>query len=415
MPSGRMLSLRPSDYLGPQALCGKPAGGAEPSEELRRARSASEGGAEWPSSMSGGAGLPVDAPEHPPWFHPHEPLYQFPAYQRYLLPRYAPPYPLPRRPYPQLLSLPFLAAPSPKRRSSPYPGERPASPCRTPPGPSFDKEAAGRPAYRAPTVGGGREGSLKHRILHPPPSIHIVEPPASLLANAPLSAPPIPLSRAELPRLAVSSMHPPGAARSALHYPAYFIRGSIIQLGTGLLKKVEDLQTQDFVTSANVSRDLRIDSSRVLKIAEASGDPVATLSFSVGQNQVQVTVEAPVEHPFFVFNRGWSSCNPERSLQRYRLQCQRLSVGDVCISLTHRAGKARSGLDAPLCTAKGTPPSAAASCAPKTDPMNPLSIGAPSASGKARKRRWSAPDQVALDGGVTTHTGLPMPERTATT
>ena len=50
----------------------------------------------------------------------------------------------------------------------------------------------------------------------------------------------------------------------------------------------------------------------------------------------QVTVEATVEHPFFVFGQGWSSCSPERTFQRYGLQCQRLLVGDVCISLTHR-------------------------------------------------------------------------------
>lgn len=275
-----MLSLRPpSDY---PPLCSQ-----EPSEELRKVRSASEGGPccqEWPS-------LPMSGPV--PWFRHHEPLYQFPApaYQRYMLPR-----------------PPCLVRPYPARR-----------PCEA----------------------HGKEGSLKHRILHPP------------------AAPPTRLS-----------------TRSGLHYPAYFIRGSIIQLGTGLLKKVEDLQTQDFVSSANASQDLRIDSSRVLEIAEASGDSVATLSFSVGQNQVQVTVEAPVEHPFFVFNRGWSSCNPERSLQRYRLECQRLSVGDVCISLTQRAGKPCRG-------------------AANAEPLG------------VRKRRWSAPDQVAQ--------GLPVPQRTATT
>ena len=50
----------------------------------------------------------------------------------------------------------------------------------------------------------------------------------------------------------------------------------------------------------------------------------------------QVTVEATLEHPFFVFGQGWSSCSTERTLQRYGLECHRLSVGDVCISLTHK-------------------------------------------------------------------------------
>ena len=49
-----------------------------------------------------------------------------------------------------------------------------------------------------------------------------------------------------------------------------------------------------------------------------------------------MTVEATLEHPFFVFGQGWSSCDPERTVQRFGLRCQRLSVGDVCISLTHK-------------------------------------------------------------------------------
>lgn len=56
----------------------------------------------------------------------------------------------------------------------------------------------------------------------------------------------------------------------------------------------------------------------------------------------QVTVEATLEHPFFVFGQGWSSCDPQRTQQRYDLQCQKLSVGDVCISLTHKDVTARA-------------------------------------------------------------------------
>lgn len=309
--------------------------------------------------------------------------------------------------------------------------------------------------YRVPS---GKEGSLKHRILHPPPSINITEPPPAVLDSAPLSAPPIRSSREDampspkfarvdpvMPRLAVSAS--PSSSKAeipsshtptpALHYPAYFMKGSIIQLGNGLLKKVEDLNTDDFIHSASVSRDLRIDSSRVVRIADPPGSSeagaVALLSFSVGQNQVQVTVEAPTEHPFFVFNQGWSSCSPERSLQRYRLRCHQLTVGDVCISLTHRSTlksqasptpqpllplerppslKAESLIEASGETSRSVVVTGASSelrraaTAVKADPMNPLSIGE---QGNKRKRRWSAPDQVA--GGE----NIPVPERTATT
>lgn len=53
-------------------------------------------------------------------------------------------------------------------------------------------------------------------------------------------------------------------------------------------------------------------------------------------------MEAALEHPFFVFGQGWSSCSPERTLQRYGLACQRLTVGDVCISLTHKDANSRA-------------------------------------------------------------------------
>lgn len=47
-------------------------------------------------------------------------------------------------------------------------------------------------------------------------------------------------------------------------------------------------------------------------------------------------MEATLEHPFFVYNQGWSSYCPERTLLRYGLHCRQLIVGNSCISLTHR-------------------------------------------------------------------------------
>lgn len=45
-------------------------------------------------------------------------------------------------------------------------------------------------------------------------------------------------------------------------------------------------------------------------------------------------MEVLIEYPFFVFGQGWSSCSPERTSQLFDLPCSKLSVGDVCISLT---------------------------------------------------------------------------------
>lgn len=46
-----------------------------------------------------------------------------------------------------------------------------------------------------------------------------------------------------------------------------------------------------------------------------------------------------MEHPFFVYGQGWASCNTEGSMQAFGLKCQRLQVGDVCISLKPREQK----------------------------------------------------------------------------
>ncbi|XP_058141240.1 ataxin-1 [Dasypus novemcinctus] len=116
--------------------------------------------------------------------------------------------------------------------------------------------------------------------------------------------------------------------------PPYFMKGSIIQLANGELKKVEDLKTEDFIQSAEISSDLKIDSSTVERIEDSHSPGCAVIQFAVGEHRAQVSVEVLVEYPFFVFGQGWSSCCPERTSQLFDLPCSKLSVGDVCISLT---------------------------------------------------------------------------------
>ncbi|XP_041844389.1 ataxin-1-like [Melanotaenia boesemani] len=117
--------------------------------------------------------------------------------------------------------------------------------------------------------------------------------------------------------------------------PSHFMKGAIIQLATGELKRVEDLQTQDFVRSAEVSGGLKIDSSLVMDIRASQQRPgLVSLHFTVGEQQSKVTIDVPPEHPFFVFGQGWSSCSPERTAQLYGLACHHLQVGDMCVSIT---------------------------------------------------------------------------------
>ncbi|KAL4235132.1 RNA binding [Mactra antiquata] len=197
----------------------------------------------------------------------------------------------------------------------------------------------------------GREGSLKHRILRPESvsTVPLSNPQQSAFIN-----PEEPLTkRTKLEHSGLdkdtnqkgSRPPEPGSQTPAdlsagrnpnLHYPPHFQKGSIIQLGNGEYKRVEDLETNDFRVSADVSNDLKIDSSTVVQIEENETHGTAVLGFAVGEHKIQVTVEATVEHPFFVFGQGWSSCEPTWTLKRYGLECHKLSVGDICVSLTHK-------------------------------------------------------------------------------
>lgn len=71
------------------------------------------------------------------------------------------------------------------------------------------------------------------------------------------------------------------------YYPSHFMRGTVIQLANGELKRVEELIADDFIHSAHLSHELRMDSSTVVRVEEKDADAVL-LCFSVGEHKVQV-------------------------------------------------------------------------------------------------------------------------------
>uniref|UniRef100_A0A087XB80 Ataxin 1-like n=1 Tax=Poecilia formosa TaxID=48698 RepID=A0A087XB80_POEFO len=149
--------------------------------------------------------------------------------------------------------------------------------------------------------------------------------------------------RAGLPEKA--SGVPAAVAAAPGSNPSHFMKGAIIQLATGELKRVEDLQTQDFVRSAEVSGGLKIDSSMVMDIRSSQQRPgLVSLHFTVGEQQSKVTIDVPPEHPFFVFGQGWSSCSPERTAQLYGLTCHLLQVGDMCVSIVENFRQKQRGV-----------------------------------------------------------------------
>lgn len=156
------------------------------------------------------------------------------------------------------------------------------------------------------------------------------EPIRSSISEALVRQSPIVQAQGGMLEKDLAQLQPPGSSR----LPSHFMKGAIIQLATGELKRVEDLQTQDFVRSAEVSGGLKIDSSTVVDIQDSQWPGLVTLHFVVGEQQSKVSIDVPPEHPFFVYGQGWSSCSPGRTAQVFALTCHRLQVGDVCISIS---------------------------------------------------------------------------------
>lgn len=112
---------------------------------------------------------------------------------------------------------------------------------------------------------------------HPSPAV--VAPPSPAPVPAPASAP-----------AAVSIQASPSISSSAspVALPPFFMRGSIIQLADGELKRVEDLKTEDFIQSAEISSELKIDSSTVERIDSGQTPNAVIIQFSVGELKAQV-------------------------------------------------------------------------------------------------------------------------------
>ncbi|XP_022076186.1 uncharacterized protein LOC110970241 [Acanthochromis polyacanthus] len=115
----------------------------------------------------------------------------------------------------------------------------------------------------------------------------------------------------------------------------HFVAGSLIELRDGRLRRVEHLQTEDFLLGSLACPDLRLSCCTVQSISpSASSSSISRLLILLHDQQSQELVDVYVEYPFFVRGRGWSSCSPQRTARLCGLQCRQLSVGDVCLALT---------------------------------------------------------------------------------
>ncbi|XP_037304411.2 ataxin-1-like isoform X1 [Pungitius pungitius] len=115
----------------------------------------------------------------------------------------------------------------------------------------------------------------------------------------------------------------------------HFVAGSLIELGDGRLRKVEHLQTEDFLLGSLACPDLRLSCCTVQSISpSASSSSISRLLILLHDQQSQELVDVYAEYPFFVREAGWSSCSPQKTARLCGLTCRQLSAGDVCLALT---------------------------------------------------------------------------------
>ncbi|XP_041834857.1 uncharacterized protein LOC121635652 [Melanotaenia boesemani] len=148
-----------------------------------------------------------------------------------------------------------------------------------------------------------------------------------------------------------SSEHASSSSSSPNHFPwllPHFVAGSLIELRDGRLRKVEHLQTEDFLLGSLACPDLRLSCCTVQSISpSSSSSSISRLLILLHDQQSQELVDVYVEYPFFVRGQGWSSCSPQRTAHLCGLQCRQLTVGDICLALTPVSAP-KSPLTAPL-------------------------------------------------------------------
>ncbi|KAF3697088.1 Ataxin-1 Spinocerebellar ataxia type 1 protein -like protein [Channa argus] len=203
----------------------------------------------------------------------------------------------------------------------------------------------------------------------------------------------------------------------------HFTKGSLIELASGRLKRVEELRTEDFLRSADTSPEFHLSACTVLLISPSSAQGFSHLQVHLTDRNTQELLKVLVEYPFFVQDQGWSSCSPQRTTQLYGLPCRQLMEGDVCLALTptpsqtqwtHTRTGSRSHRTQLFSRAAGEsssshreemppppPPPPLPHHPPPPGPVPPCALAAEPATQeqpRPRKRRWSAPDTLPSTG-----------------
>ncbi|CAF0746088.1 unnamed protein product [Didymodactylos carnosus] len=113
-----------------------------------------------------------------------------------------------------------------------------------------------------------------------------------------------------------------------------FREENFIKLGSGEMKIIKELTTNDFIKSADDSDEY----SSILACVKDVGvvdnkSGKAQIIFDIAELQKTIVSDVLEEMPFFVYQQTWSSINPNKTRVVCGLECRLLEKGDLIIAV----------------------------------------------------------------------------------
>jgi len=103
-----------------------------------------------------------------------------------------------------------------------------------------------------------------------------------------------------------------------------FGKGTQITMNKGKLLPIEKVKLNDTILSANINTSLT-EEVIVQKIDSIYHNNMAQLLFSDSTIN-----DNTIDHPYFVKDKGWCSCEPSETFQNYNIKAKQFQPGDIC-------------------------------------------------------------------------------------
>ncbi len=109
-----------------------------------------------------------------------------------------------------------------------------------------------------------------------------------------------------------------------------FVKGTKILMFDSSQKSIEDVKVGDLVRTFN-EKTKKLESKKVLRIDSPFHENLIQVSFN--NNIFNVNTQ---DHPYFVVGKGWCSYDPSATKDKYNMNVERLSVGDICLFINEK-------------------------------------------------------------------------------